>query len=224
VCGVEVGLIVLVVQVRQVVIGDNSFNYLVDDDTGSIEAVHYKEESTMPAVRNTFVKIIGAMKPGREQNMVTVYRMFTIRDMDEVAAHRLALVATPLRIMRQQAIAANMAQASLAGIGFTQPNVHIAKGGDGAGMGLTKMMSSKLQQPKSWVNQAFSQPSKPAAIKVLGSIKVCVRDVGISRRELHSVHKEDLDSGMVDEMLEYLAMEGHIYTTMDEHHFKSTDA
>jgi hypothetical protein len=48
--------------------------------------------------------------------------------------------------------------------------------------------------------------------------------VGISRQELQAIHRVDLGVTMVDEMLEYLAMEGHIYTTSDQHHFKSTDA
>ena len=58
VSGVEVGLVVLVVQIRQVVKGDMSISYMVEDDTGRMEAVHYHDESTVPALRNTFVKII----------------------------------------------------------------------------------------------------------------------------------------------------------------------
>ena len=89
---------IMVVQVRQVVKGDTNISYLVEDDTGRIEAVHYHEEGTVPALRNTFVKIIGVMKSGREQNMITIYRVSTIMDMNEVTAHQLELVVTPLRI------------------------------------------------------------------------------------------------------------------------------
>ena len=53
---------VMVVQVRQVV--NTNISYLVEDDTGRIEAVHYHEEGTVPALRNTFVKIIGVLKSG----------------------------------------------------------------------------------------------------------------------------------------------------------------
>ena len=80
------------------------------------------------------------------------------------------------------------------------------------------------QQSHSWFTQTFSQPAKPAAATVLRSIKSCLMEVGISRQELQAVHRMDLGFTMVDEKLEYLAMEGHIYTTSDQHHLKSTDA
>ena len=41
-------------------------------------------------------------------------------------------------------------------------------------------------------------------------------EVGISRQELQAIRRVDLEVTMVDEMLEYLAMEGHIYTTSDQ--------
>ena len=80
VCGVEVGMVAMAVQVRQVVKGDTSISYTVEDDTGRMEAVHYHDERTIPAMKNTFVKIVGVLKTGREQNMVTVYRLSTITD------------------------------------------------------------------------------------------------------------------------------------------------
>ena len=122
VCGVEVGMVAMAVQVRQVVKGDTSISYTVEDDTGRMEAVHYHDERTIPAMKNTFVKIVGVLKTGREKNMVTVYRLSTITDMDEVTAHQLELVVTPLRIMRQQKMAAGIAHASLAGM----PSVDMA--------------------------------------------------------------------------------------------------
>ena len=89
VCGVEVGMVSMVVQIRQVTKEDVSINYLVEDDTGRMSAVHYNDENTVPAITNTFVKIIGVLKTGREVNMVTVYRLTTIKDMNEVTAHQL---------------------------------------------------------------------------------------------------------------------------------------
>ena len=229
VCGVEVGLVVMVVQVRQVVNGDSCISYMVEDDSGRIEAMHYVEEGTVPAFRNTFVKIIGVLKSGREQNMVTVYRLSTIQDMNEVMAHQLQLVVTPLHIRRQQTMAASAAQASLTGISFHRQGglvqmvpVPVQTGMAGDGRQLVQGRGG--QQTHSWISQTFAQPSQPAAVLVLRSIKACMREVGISRKELQAIHRKDLGADMVDEMLENLTMEGHIYTTIDQHHYKSTDA
>ena len=71
-------------------------------------------------------------------------------------------------------------------------------------------------QRYSWFTQTFSHPAKSAAVTVLRSIKSCLMEVGISRQELQAIHRVDLEVTMVDEMLEYLAMEGHIYTTSDQ--------
>ena len=68
VCGVEVGMVVMVVQIRQVVKGDTSISYMVEDDTGRMEAVHYHDERTIPAMKNTFVKIVGVLKTGGEEH------------------------------------------------------------------------------------------------------------------------------------------------------------
>ena len=217
VCGVEVGMVTMVVQIRKVMKGDVSIIYVVEDDTGRMEAVHYDDENTVPAMVNTFVKIIGVLKTGREQNMVTVYRLTTIKDMNEVTAHQLELVATTLRIRKQQMMAASIAHASFAGVSMVNMTGQ-------AGDHRQKHHHALAQQSQGWYNQAFSQPSKPAAVVLLRTIKSSLNDVGISRKDLHAVHRIDLGTAVVDEMLEYLAMEGHIYTTVDQHHFKSTDA
>ena len=91
-------------------------------------------------------------------------------------------------------------------------------------MNSTSMNGDGHQQHALAVSHTFSQPSNPAATKILMSIKACVREVGINRQELQAKHRGDMGAGMVDQMLDYLAMEGHVYTTSDQHHFKSTDA
>ena len=187
----------------------------------------------MPAFRNTFVKIIGVLKSGREQNMVTVYRLSDIQDMNEVMAHHLQLVVTPLHIRRQQTMAASVAQVSLTGISLhrqggmvqmvpvpVQTSHHAGMAGDDRQL----VQGRGGQQTHSWISQTFAQPSQPAAVLVLRSIKACMREVGISRKELQAIHRKDLGEDMVDEMLEHLTMEGHVYTTIDQHHYKSTDA
>ena len=70
VIGMEVGLVVMVVQISHVVKLDMSISYMVEDDSDRME-------STVPPLRNTFVKI-RVLKSVREQKMVTVYRLSTM--------------------------------------------------------------------------------------------------------------------------------------------------
>ena len=64
--GIEVGLVTLVAQIRDVALtdvqtGSNTVTFLLDDDTGSIEAVQYLQDDVPPVlpVRNTWAKIVG---------------------------------------------------------------------------------------------------------------------------------------------------------------------
>ena len=114
--GVSVGMVVIVGQVRGISKSHSSYSYIIEDNTGRIEAIHYiddDEESTQqPVIKNTFVKIIGNLKYGPEQNMMTVYKVIRIQDMDEVVAHKLELQLMPLRQAHLQAVAAAAAQAT----------------------------------------------------------------------------------------------------------------
>ena len=68
--GIEVGLVTLVAQIRDVALtdvqtGSNTVTFLLDDDTGSIEAVQYLQDDVPPVlpVRNTWAKIVGKCLP-----------------------------------------------------------------------------------------------------------------------------------------------------------------
>ena len=59
------------------------------------------------------MKIIGVLKSGREQNMVTLYRLSTIVDMDKAMAHP-----SDLRMNRQQQTSISVARVNLKVVQF----------------------------------------------------------------------------------------------------------
>ena len=118
--GIEVGLVSLVAQIRDVFTDDaqsdsRSVTFVLDDDTGSIQAVQYLQDETPPVVpvRNTWAKIIGInvlqisislflslagpLKTGRDQNMLTVFLVRPVESNHEINAHLLELAVLPLR-------------------------------------------------------------------------------------------------------------------------------
>ena len=105
--GQVVGMVSLVGQVRQMNRGTVSFSYLLEDQTGRIEAVHYIDEDNKikPPTLDTFVQIIGILKSGQDRSMVTVYKLLPVRNMHQVTAHKLEIIVSPLRIAKQQAAA-----------------------------------------------------------------------------------------------------------------------
>ena len=256
--GQAVGMVSLVGQIRQVTKGTVSLSYLLEDETGRIEAVHYIDEDNkiQPPIVNTFVQIIGILKSGQERSMVTVYKLLPVRNMHQVTAHKLEIIVTPLRIAKQQEMASMAALATLNGFhpGFGN-NVRKWPGSNETfGRSLdhrnSLMNNNRLssrdfrphfnqgpapQNSKSFPLQnqnhqtsnnfnCFSEPRDPDMKKVLASIKNCPAAIGLSKLDLLKFHRHSISEKKMSEVIDYLTSEGHIYNTIDEHHFKATDA
>ena len=185
----------------------------------------------------------------------------------QVTAHKLELIAMPLRMARQQARAAVAAQATFQAFqsqalkSFGAPGSGYFPGGAAApGRGGDGAMASRganhhhhmnnnnpllpgpgiLKQPSMCVRPGqFSHPQRQSTIdqflgsgtsnipaaagRVLASIKQCPVTIGLSRRDLLSTFRS-LGEQRLGEALHYLTSEGHIYNTVDEFHYKATDA
>ena len=259
--GQAVGMVSLVGQVRQVTKGTVSLSYLLEDETGRIEAIHYIDEDNkiQPPIINTFVQIIGILKSGQERSMVTVYKLLPVRNMHQVTAHKLEIIVTPLRIAKQQEMASMAALATLngfhPGFGLGINNSRKWPGSnDPSGRNLVPRPSlmnnnnrlssgdsrphfnqNPAQNPKSFPLQNYNQPTinnfncfselrDPDMKKVLASIKNCPMAIGLSKLDLLKHHRHSISEKKMSEVIDYLTSEGHIYNTIDEHHFKATDA
>ena len=69
-----------------------------------------------------------------------------------------------------------------------------------------------------------SSYSSPETDRIYSTIKDCLAGDGISRQELYIIFRGQMSSSKVDEGLETLANEGHIYTTLNENYFKSIES
>jgi len=59
---------------------------------------------------------------------------------------------------------------------------------------------------------------------VYSIIQATLVETGIEKSQIYSAVKGKMASRDVDAALEFLCSEGHIYSTIDEDHFKSTDS
>ena len=67
---------------------------------------------------------------------------------------------------------------------------------------------------------SFGHPKRNMVYKMLQG---CVREEGLHRNDVFEGLQGKMNQKEVDEALTYLSDEGHIYSTMDEDHFKTTD-
>ena len=66
----------------------------------------------------------------------------------------------------------------------------------------------------------FSQNDQDVVYRMLRS---CLQEEGLSRDDLYRQVNSKMSRNDMDNALEYLSNEGHIYSTTDDNHFKSTD-
>ena len=227
--GQVVGMVSLVGQVRQMSQGPVSLSYLLEDDTGRIEAIHYfdEDEEIQAPIMNTFVKIIGILKSGQDRNMVTVYRMLPVRDMHQVTAHKMEIIVTPLRIAKQQETASMAALETLKGF---HPGFGFGSDGRGGFVNNNSQLlgsshfPQQLKKQKSNNFDCFQLPRDPDTMRVLTSIKNCPVAIGLSMSDLLRYNRNSISESKMRDIIELLTSEGQIYLTVDDNHFKATDA
>ena len=129
---------------------------------------------------------------------VIVFRVFPVTSEEEIDAHKLEIEHNKLLIRQMN----------------EKENAAI-----GANFGLSNsMVTSSVTSNNS---ASFGNAKFDSVYKMVSG---CDREEGISRDELSQQLKPRLSKVDVDNALEFLSNEGHIYSTTDEDHFKTTDS
>ena len=219
--GLEVGWVQVVgqvrrrspplLQVRHVEERETSTAYQVEDRTGRIEVVqwHLEEERAPAAEVSSLVKVVGELRGGREQPLVTAFRVSAVSGLAEADCHLLQVVLVPLRQHKMEERAAALAQGTMPG-----PRRHAPAPAPRAVAVLPRHGAGD------WMAPAPAPALEPAALQLLATIRASREPMGASREELAA----RVGRGRLEGLLDLLAVEGHIYTTCDQDHFMSTDA
>ena len=86
-----------------------------------------------------------------------------------------------------------------------------------------RSFSLKQGRPTYWIvfSYSFGNAKQDSVYRMVAA---CEREEGIGRDELLSALKSKMSKTELDEALEFLSNEGHVYSTTDEDHFKTTDS
>lgn len=257
--GMEVGMVKVVGQVRNVDLRESSIAYQVEDRTGRIEVVQWNQgdETLKPLQVEMLVSLVGELRWGVEQALVTAFKITPVSCQAEFDAHILEIAVLPVRLRKMQERAADLARAAFMGQDLTGvhsrnqlPQIQTAKllphnvqqvnpSGDwqrGArefGLPLKKVAGvsrgsfhgsaapAVVSREYEARDQGWAAPVMTAeAEQLLSLIKSSRNHMGASRQELS---RQRTTAGL-EQLLEVLVQEGHIYTTCDQDHFMATDA
>jgi len=254
-----VGLVKVVGQVRNVDLRESSIAYQVEDRTGRIEVVqwHQEDEAPKPFEVEMLVSLVGELRWGVEQALVSAFKISPVSCQAEFDAHLLEIAVLPVRLRKLQERAADLTRAAFMGQDLTGvhsrnqlPQIQTAKllpqnvhqvnpsgdwqrgagtsgvslnGGAGVSRGLIHSSAAPAVVSREYGvrDQGWATPVMSAeALQLLSLIKGSQNHMGASRQEL----SRQRSTAGLEQLLEVLVQEGHIYTTCDQDHFMATDA
>uniref|UniRef100_A0A1A7YD76 Replication factor A protein 2 n=1 Tax=Iconisemion striatum TaxID=60296 RepID=A0A1A7YD76_9TELE len=206
---VEVTQVTIVGIIRSTDKSMTNIQYKVDDMTCAPMDVKQWVDTEDPSVDSgvlppgTYVKISGNLRSFQNHRSVVAFRIRPLEDMNEITSHMLEVVQAHMALNKSQST-----PAAAGGMSSNSPVSHqplaITAGSHSAG---NPMVINGLS-----ANQN----------QVLSLIRGCPDPQGISVQDLkHRLGSISLP--VIKQAVEFLSNEGHIFSTIDEDHYKSTD-
>ncbi|KAL8570701.1 hypothetical protein ACOMHN_039136 [Nucella lapillus] len=201
----EISQVCVIGLIRSVKESQTRMDYEIDDLTGPVlEVRHFSEQDESgsdeqreePVRENTYARICGHVRSFQGKRNVVAFKVTPVTDMNEVTCHM-------LEIIRAHA-AANMVENG-GGVGnpVSTSTTGAPRAGDHGGSNIYQGMSSINSQ-------------------IATIIKTNTSDVGASIAEV-AKHLRGVPEKAIRDAVDFLSGEGHIYSTIDDDHFKATD-
>ncbi|MEQ2299065.1 hypothetical protein AMECASPLE_011694 [Ameca splendens] len=210
---VEVTQVTIVGIIRSTDKSMTNIQYKVDDMTGAPMDVKQWVDTEDPSVDSTvlppgtYVKVSGNLRSFQNHRSVVAFSVRPLADMNEITSHILEVVQAHMALSKPQ---------TMPGIG----------GGMGAsstsvvrqGLGITGGSYAGANENQLMVINGLSANQN----QVLSLIKGCPDQQGISIQDLKQ-RLSGISLAVIKQAVEFLSNEGHIFSTIDEDHYKSTD-
>merc|ERR1719158_24026 len=205
--GMDVGMVTVCGKVTTVERAATKTTYHLEDNSGTLEVVQWVDEGSAGAEHNEGdeVKVVGSVRTQGEKKHVMAFKISAVSCKAEWDAHLLQVVYSKLKL-RQLNQGSNGGAMDFQTTGLTNSMM-----GGGLGMGSSSAPSS---------GQSFGHKNYDLVYHL---IKASTEEQGVDRDHINQQVKTKMSKQEMDSALDYLSSEGHIYSTIDEDHFKTTD-
>ncbi|CAN7938283.1 unnamed protein product [Ixodes hexagonus] len=182
-------------------------SYTVDDRTGPpleghIFATEPEEQAKIlgQLVEGTYVRVLGSVRAVDGRRLLKTFRAFGLTDLNELTMHLAEVVHSQMALLAE-----NKGLATEGGDVKAEPMDTSSFGGGAVG------------------NSLGLEPKQNMASGLTYSlIRGCSSTIGISLEDI-CARVKSLNRAAIKDVVEFLSNEGHIFTTMDDYHFKATD-
>ncbi|XP_016098267.1 replication protein A 32 kDa subunit isoform X1 [Sinocyclocheilus grahami] len=204
---VEIAQVTIVGVIRNTDKSTINIQYKVDDMTAAPMDVKQWIDTEDMGVDNSvippgsYVKVSGNLRSFQNNRSLVAFSVRVLEDMNEVTSHMLEVVNAHMQQSKPQSMMGGGAGTNM------MPTAHASMSSTGSYSGASMMLVNGLS-----ANQN----------QVLSLIKSCHEPQGISMQDL----KQKLSSmsvTVIRQIVDFLSNEGHIFSTIDEDHFRSTD-
>jgi len=219
----EAHTVTIVGIVRRVETSTTRVSFLLDDQTGTIEAINYVGTDEVGGVEpqtelleGTYGRIVGSLRSqrGTGEKYLIIYKVFPVTDMNEVTCHGLEVIQVPLKLKKLKELEARKTGVGL-GAGMDNTfSTSMVGGGFGGSVGGGGGFGS-VQTGGATAGITNNQN------RVLNFMKKNQNEDGIHRAEVAKFMGMAPAEAM--EVIESLSNEGLIYSTKDDDHFRVTD-
>ncbi|XP_065667311.1 replication protein A 32 kDa subunit isoform X2 [Hydra vulgaris] len=201
---IDIHQVTIVGVIREVQEAATNISYKIDDMTGDLVSVRKWIDAEDPSDNlkrsecreDTYVRVVGNMKSFNDGQMrsVMAFSLVPVKDFDEISFHFLDVIYANLSLKKA-------------------PNLSIANNNTDAP--LNRFGNDPL-------GGGFNDAGLTGHNKVVFNyISACTAEQGISIMELKQKTK-NIGEVQLRNSLEWLSNEGHIYSTIDDDHFRST--
>lgn len=208
--GMEVGEVVVLGQIREVEKTATKTTYKIEDSTGSLDVIQWTSDGPVEAehFEGSYIKAVGSMRTQGEKKHLMAFQVLDCPSQEERDFHLLQVVHSHLKLKQLHAKMTGQEEMDQSGLSNSMMG-----GGIGSSFGGT--MSMGTSSSASFGNKTYDT--------VYSLIKQSTESEGINVNSIYAVVQGKMSRGEMDGAIEYLSNEGHIYSTVDDDHFKTTD-
>ncbi|KAK2854761.1 hypothetical protein Q7C36_006630 [Tachysurus vachellii] len=209
---VEVAQVTIVGIIRNTDKSMTNIQYKVDDMTAAPMDVKQWVDTEDPSVDSsvippdTYVKVSGNLRSFQNNRSLVAFSVRPLEDMNEITSHMLEVVQAHMQLIKPHNMMGGGGSMNSSTMPMSRPGL--------GGMG----MSGSYSGASSMANNGLN----PNQNQVLCLIKSCPEPQGISIQELKQ-RLSGMSMTIIRQVVDFLSNEGHIFSTIDEDHFRSTD-
>lgn len=215
---VEVAQVTLVGIIRSTDKSMTNIQYKVDDMTSAPMDVKQWVDTEDPSVDSTvlppgtYVKVSGNLRSFQNHRSVVAFSVRPLEDMNEITSHMLEVVHAHMALCKPQTMT------SAGGMNSSMTSMSRTNMGNMGTMGSMGSMGGGYQGANNMINNGLSASQN----QVLSLIRSCPDPQGISIQDIKQ-RLSGMSINIIKQAVDFLSNEGHIFSTIDEDHYKSTD-